>query len=172
MKNIPTFFAGHRAVSAGIVAGALAIAAVVTILVWPSSPTAPPIVYANVSRNYKACLITTTQDAAQAAPVWKAIQSAAIHAPINAQQIIPPTGTTDQLIPYFNSLIALHCQLIVTTGTDLTDALTTIATQNPRVRFLKIGAAISQPNIHTIPTPLTNPDSITAYVVSATRGKY
>ena len=171
-KRIVAFAARHRALTAGITAAVIAVATVAVILTWPSKPATQPVAYTNISRNYKTCLLTTTQDAALAAPIWQAIQQATTHAPINAQQLTPPTGTTTQLIPYFNSLIALHCQLVITTGADLTDALTTIAARNPRTHFLNIGSSINQPNIHSIITPLTNPDTITTYVLNATRGKY
>lgn len=172
-KRISRFIADHRALTVGIAALAVAIAAVVTILVWPGSPTTTPrVAYTNISRNYKTCLLTTAQNAAQAAPVWKALQNATTRAPINAQQLTATDGATDQLTPYFNTLIALHCQLIVTTGTDLTDALTTVASSNPRSHFLNIGTAINRPNIHTIPTPLTNPDTITTYIFNSADGKY
>jgi hypothetical protein len=160
----------HRVIAAGV--GAIVIAILVAILVWPSNPPSPPVAYTNISRNYKTCLLSTTQDAAESAPVWKAIQDATAHAPVNAQQLTPPVGNTDQLTPYFNSLIALRCQLIVSVGDDLADALVITAASNPRLHFLNIGSPTHQANIHTIPTPLTKPDSVTEYVLAATRGAY
>jgi hypothetical protein len=163
--------ARHRVRTAGITAAVLAIAAVVVIVSWPNSATTTPIAYTNISRNYKTCLITTTGDATQAAPMWKAIQTATTRAPINAQQLIPPTGTTAELLPYFNSLLALHCQLVVAAGPDLTDALTATATANPRVHFLDVGATnVSKPNVHHIAQ--ADPNAITSYVLGATRGRY
>ncbi|HEV3358529.1 MAG TPA: hypothetical protein VG247_17165 [Pseudonocardiaceae bacterium] len=171
-KRIMASVTRHRALAAGITAAVFVATTISVIVAWPNKPATQQVAYTNISRNYKTCLLTTTQNSFQAAPIWKAIRQATTHAPINAQQLTPPTGTTAQLVPYFNSLIALHCQLIVTTGTDLTDALATTATNNPDSHFVNIGTAINQPNIHTIITPLANPDVITTYVLNATHGKY
>lgn len=120
---------------------ALCVAAVfVGISLSGSKSAAPPIVYTNVSRNFKTCLLTTTTDSASTAAVWPAVQAAARNKPINAQHVVAPGGPTTELVPYVNSLLALHCSLAITAGADLTDAVVTVAEAHPDERFVNVSS--------------------------------
>lgn len=145
-----------------------AVTATLITLVEVHKPT-PAVTYTNLSRNFRVCLLTTTNGAAENAPVWTAIQTATTQAPINAQHITAPTGTPDQLAPYLNSLIAMKCGLIVTAGNDLADTTTNTARSNPTQRFLTSTNSAGLPNVDTIPAA---PEAITAEIVNAAHGHY
>jgi len=148
------------------VAAVLIAATTITLIALTPSPTpSTPVAYTNISRNFKTCLLSTADEADQAQPVWHAIQTAATRAAINAQHITAPTGPTATLVPYLNSLIALHCQLIVTTGNAVHDALITTATSNPRTQFLNIGPQATLPNVHDLPGQPRAAD-ITQYILT------
>lgn len=157
----------RRALGYAIAGAVVLIAAIVTIVIITSQPAPTrPAAYNNISRNFKTCLLTTTADTALTATDWAAIQTATQNRPINAQHLVAPTGPTETLIPYLNSLLALHCQLIISAGTDLTATLTTVAKNHPQQRFA---------NISPIKTGLRNvrdladdaPASITDLVTTA-----
>ena len=50
-------------------------------------------------------------EADQAQPVWRAIQTATTRATINAQHITAPTGPTATLLPYLNSAVRMRLRL-------------------------------------------------------------
>lgn len=165
MAALPTTLRKRWRLLTALVAGVV-IAAVAAVLVFTGSPPPQHVAYTNISRNFKTCLLSTTDDPTDATRTWQAIQAATKHAAINAQHITAPAGPTTQLLPYANSLVALHCQLIVTTGDTLHDTLITTAQHNPHLHFLNIGTTTSLPNVHTIPTTDTNPTDITHYILT------
>lgn len=108
-------------------------------------------------------MFASSDDTAEAAHVWNAIQAATAHEAINAQQILAPPGATEQLIPYLNGLIAEQCHLIITVGTRLHDAIVAVAQANPNQMFLNIGSSTTLPNIRDI----TNDTSTITELVKA-----
>ncbi len=145
---------GHRRAVYGTGAAVVVIVAVTIGLVLANQP-APgmPVVYTNISRNFKTCLLTTTADNST---VWTAIQAAARNRPINAQHVVAPSGPAGELVPYLNSLLALHCQLIVTAGPDLAGPLATVAKTHPGQRFANISkTSTGLPNVHDLPDDTT-----------------
>lgn len=107
--------------------------------------------YTNISRHFKVCLLTTTAQPATTGPVWTAVQEAVSHKAINAQHVVAPAGPTSTLVPYVNSLLALHCQLAVTAGPELVDALDTVAESHHDHQFVNISARrTSQANIRDL----------------------
>lgn len=90
----------------------------------------------NISRNFKACLMTTADDAQTG--VWPALQHAAHQQPINLQRIVSPNAGTVELEPYLNILIALHCQLIITAGNNMTPTLAAVAKAHPNLKFANV----------------------------------
>ena len=110
-----------------------------------------PVAYTNVSRNFKTCLLTTAANGEYATPIWAAIQSVTQRKPINVQHIIAPPGTIANLATYLNSLLALHCQLVITAGPDLVPALSVTATAHPHQSFANISTTgTNEPNIHDL----------------------
>lgn len=157
----------HRRTAIGVASGILIAVAVTVFILLNSSKPSQAITYTNISRNFKACLLSTTHNASDAGRAWQAMQAATTQEPINAQHITAPPGQTTDLVAYFNSLVALHCQLIVTVGDDLHDALTDTATRNPQIHFLNIGAPINLANVHT--TQSVDQPEITSYLLATAR---
>jgi hypothetical protein len=155
-------------VSALLVAAA-GVVAVIVVTKNDSQPPTKPIVYANVSQNFKACLLTTANDSVDVPTVWSAIQMATSRAPINAQHLTIPPAARQDLTPYLNSLLALHCRLIVTAGGELRDTLVAVAKLHPEQHFANVGLATGLANVHDFPDS-TNGSVITDYIVAAARG--
>lgn len=105
----------------------------------------------NISRNFRACLLTDQHNTQTAAPIWAALQDAAQTTPVNAQRIVAEGDSTASFTPYANSLTQRKCGLIVTVGDDLHDTVTSTAQHNPHQEFLYIGNQ---------PIPLTNVQNI------------
>lgn len=157
----------HRNKAYGAGAAVLVIAAIIIGVVLTNQPTpTQPIAYTNISRNYKTCLLTTTAYTTATAPDWTAIQTAARNRPINAQHLVAPSETTNDLAPYLNSLLALHCQLIITAGPDLPATLAQIAKTHPQQQFANISQTTTGlPNVHDQPD--STPTTITNLVTTA-----
>jgi basic membrane lipoprotein Med (substrate-binding protein (PBP1-ABC) superfamily) len=146
---------------------AVAIAGVLLDLL--ASPSPHSITYTNISQNFRVCLLTTTPDPHNTADVWPAVQSATTEAAINAQRISAPAGTPDQLAPYLNSLIAMKCGLIITTGSDLIEPTITVAKTHPHQHFLTTTAGTGLANVGTLPD---QPAALTTAVVDAAHGHF
>lgn len=155
---------GHRIVSAGALVGVVAALVVAVVLVQPAAPR--PVVYDNISGNFKVCLIAMA-DTASTNTVHDAVRAAQRQTPINAQTITVPDDTAARLAPYTNSLVAMRCQLIIAADQRLRGTVASSARQHPGQQFLYVGSAIELPNVHS--TPVTNPATITGLVVQAAR---
>ena len=130
----------------------MALGAVAGILIGVLGNTSKAVAYTNISRNYRVCLLTTTNGSKDDARVWQTIQNAAKNAPINAQHITAPDGSAEQLQPYVNSLVAMKCQLIITPGEKLAGPATTAARSATQTRFLITAEHPDLPNESSIPT--------------------
>jgi basic membrane lipoprotein Med (substrate-binding protein (PBP1-ABC) superfamily) len=144
----------HRATTA-VAVGAFSAAAIAAAFLLASAgrsgqPARPS--YANISRNFHLCLFTTTRDSAARGAAWGAVQQAKQKTAINAQQLTPPPGSASQLVPYLDSLVSLHCQLIITAGEDVQTATAEVATKDPQQPFVDIGGTGSLPNVTNIAT--------------------
>jgi basic membrane lipoprotein Med (substrate-binding protein (PBP1-ABC) superfamily) len=167
--NVGTALRQRYRLVVGVASGvAVATMALVLFFVFDSSPPAP---VADISDNYKVCLLDSSQ-AVDPTTVWHAVQAAIEKAPINAQQLTVPDVPGGHADPttYLNGLVALHCRLVVTDGADLTEPLAAVAAQNPKIRFLDIGDPIQLSNVGSITPPVTNPQQITAIVLSDQAG--
>lgn len=139
------------------------IGAAVTAIVLTTSSEPATVAYANVSRNFRVCMLTTTKDTADANRVWPAIQAATAHAPVNVERVTAPAGTDTQLAPYVNSLIALHCGLIVGAGHDLTAPVTSAAKTHANQHFLTLDKPDGPANVAAIPA---QPAALTADILA------
>ena len=135
----------------------LVIGATVLLVTWLNKPAPQQIAYTNISHNTKICVVSTSTDTA--APIWHAVQTAANQAPVNAQQLIAPSKEPDQLVPFINGLLALHCKLIIATGADLHDPIISVAKANPHQEFATDTTA-NLPNVQHITDPAQIPDMI------------
>jgi basic membrane lipoprotein Med (substrate-binding protein (PBP1-ABC) superfamily) len=139
-------------------------AAITAVVLLTSGPAPQAIAYANVSRNYRVCLLSTTKDAAETDRIWPAVQAATTRAPINAEHVTAPAGTPDQLTPYLNSLLSLHCGLIIGAGPDLVAPISTAAKRHPNQHFITSEKPPGSANISSIPR---EPSDLTAAIVTA-----
>lgn len=144
----------------GVIGGIIAV--LVFVLTTPSTPEA--ITYTDLSRNFRVCLLSTTRDAADVNRLWPAVQAASRKVAINAEHVTAPAGTNDELVPYLNSLIAIHCGLIITAGHDLTEPTIAVAKTHPQQHFLIPSPHDTLPNVDSVPE---QPDALTTTVVSA-----
>ncbi|WP_406642517.1 hypothetical protein [Amycolatopsis sp. WGS_07] len=144
--------------------GVATVGAAVTAIILTTSSEPAAVAYANVSRNFRVCMLTTTKDTADASRVWPAIQAATAHAPINAERVTAPAGTDTQLVPYVNSLIALRCGLIIGAGHDLTAPLTSAAKSHATQHFITLDKPDGPANVAAMPA---QPADLTAAVLAA-----
>jgi basic membrane lipoprotein Med (substrate-binding protein (PBP1-ABC) superfamily) len=153
----------RRAALAGVLSIVVALAGLV---VWLSQSGPAPVkpFYANISRNFKVCFLTTA-DTTDSGLYWSAVQAARTHAAINAQRIVAPPSTIGDLTPYLNSFIAQHCGLIVTAGSPLHQAVTTVARTQPHQQFLDIGGTNAQGNLYVLPAT-SNTAAITSLITA------
>jgi basic membrane lipoprotein Med (substrate-binding protein (PBP1-ABC) superfamily) len=161
----------NQRISLALAAPAIALVAVVVVVVLSSNDTPEPqrVVYSNVSQNFKVCLLSGDHDTAEAERVWPAVQQATTHAAINAQHVVATGQTADQLLPYLNSLIAMKCGLIITTGADLSAAAATAAQAHPQQHFITTTPTKRLPNLGALPAAAA---VVTTTVVNAAHGKY
>jgi hypothetical protein len=168
-RTIMATLRDRRKIVYGAVAAILVLSAIITGVILANQPApTQPIAYTNISRNYKTCLLTTTANTTATAADWTAIQAAARNRPINAQHIVAPSGSSSDLVPYLNSLLALHCQLIITAGPDLPATLAQVAKTHPQQQFVNISqTATGLPNVQDLPN--STPTTITNLVTTACR---
>jgi basic membrane lipoprotein Med (substrate-binding protein (PBP1-ABC) superfamily) len=155
-------------------ATALATTGTVTglsVLLLSGGSDNPRAVAHNISRNFRACLITSEPDQPTAQTAWSGLQNAARTTPVNAQRIITPSTatTTTALLPYIESLVQRECGLIISTGPHLDAAITAAAKNHPHQHFVTTGTPIALPNVTTLPTPTAA--AITDAVHTASQGK-
>ena len=131
-------------------AAALVVAVVTVLVVFVFTSGPAPSAQPDISSNFKVCLLDSAQGEGDAKIVWNGVQSATKKVPINAQQLTVPAGSGVDPAPYLNSLVQLHCQLVITSGVELADALKAAATNNPDIRFLHIGDPVDLPNVRTV----------------------
>jgi basic membrane lipoprotein Med (substrate-binding protein (PBP1-ABC) superfamily) len=124
----------------------------------------------NISRNFRACLLTDGRDAQSSGDLWAGMQEAARTTPVNAQRIVAPATTTASLVPYVNSMVARKCGLIIAAGPDLHDAVATAAQHNPHQEFLYTGNLIHLANVTSLPHPTR--DSISTLVKTAAQKQH
>jgi len=140
------------------------LAATVAAVLATTGSEPAAVAYANVSRNFRVCMLATTKDTADADRIWPAIQAATGRAPINAERVTAPAGTDAQLTPYVNSLLSLHCGLIVGAGHDLSGPISSAAKSHASQRFLTLDKTEVATNIALVPAA---PADLTAAVVAA-----
>lgn len=137
--------------SATTVAGIGAALALILI----GSDTHPRHVMANnISRNFRACLVTSDPGSPAAQAGWAGLRAAANSGPVNSQRIITPPSatTTEALLPYLESLVQRKCGLIIGAGPHLNAAVTAAAAKNPHQHFLIASTASKSPNVTALPT--------------------
>ncbi|OXM61363.1 hypothetical protein [Amycolatopsis vastitatis] len=130
----------------GVLVAAVGVAA--TVLLWPGESAPQPVAYANISRNARICLASTSSG--DVPEIWQAIQAETNREPVNAQHLIAPNRQPDTIAPFLNGVLALHCRLIITTGSDMHDAVTAAAKSHPDQAFASDDKSITQPNVRHV----------------------
>ncbi|MFJ9559155.1 hypothetical protein ACIRQQ_03820 [Streptomyces fuscichromogenes] len=144
---------GHPVIAAATAAVLLA-AVSLTALLAADRGTHPRA--ANVSRNYRACLLVSpagATDARLSQESWQGMQDAARSGEVNAERFPTPTIDAKAALPYFNGAVQHHCELIVTVGTGMKPATEAAARANPHQQFVIIGATSAHPHISAIAAP-------------------
>jgi basic membrane lipoprotein Med (substrate-binding protein (PBP1-ABC) superfamily) len=126
--------------AAGALALALLVAGIV-LLVSPASPQAP--VRARQYTTSQACLLTDSRGITSppAATVWAGMEDASLatHAMVTYLSAYGP-ATAANAIPYANSLIERHCDVVLAVGAPQTGALSQIAPHTPKAYFVIVGS--------------------------------
>ncbi|MEV5952391.1 hypothetical protein AB0M11_01200 [Streptomyces sp. NPDC051987] len=144
---------GHPVIAAVTAAALLAVLSLAVLL--PGDGSTQPRA-ANVSRNFRACLLVSpagATDARLSQASWRGMQDAARSGGVNAQRFPAPTVDAKAALPYFNGAVQHHCRLIVTVGTGMRPATEAAARANPHQEFVIIGAAPARPHIAAIAAP-------------------
>ena len=136
--------------------GALVAGTAVTLLIVGGTPEQP----APRAREYtakQACLLTDAKgvNSAPAASVWAGMEDASLatHAKV---MYLPSTGpdTVGNTIPYANTLLQRHCNVILAVGQVQTAAVSQIARSKPSAQFVIVGPGngVTKENVTTLPT--------------------
>jgi basic membrane lipoprotein Med (substrate-binding protein (PBP1-ABC) superfamily) len=155
----------NRRIALGAVVAVLVIA---PIVIWTTADDQP--IANNVSRNFRACLLTATPDATDARTaqaVWTGLQKAASTGKVNSEHLPLTVVAPAAAQPYFNGAIAQHCGLVVSVGTAMAPAVEAAAAANPHQHFLLVGAPSTRPNIASLTVPATKDTAaeVTTYVM-------
>lgn len=103
----------------------------------------------------QACLLTGSRGISSqpAATVWAGMEDAsqATNAKVTYLAVNGP-ATTDNAIPYANSLIEQHCGLVLAVGTPQTSAISQIAARTPKTNFVIVSSEtdFSTANLKTV----------------------
>ncbi|MEU9406989.1 hypothetical protein AB0E08_15080 [Streptomyces sp. NPDC048281] len=144
---------GHPVVAATAAVTLLA-ALTLTVLIGGDRSARPEA--ANVSRNFRACLLVSpagATDARLSQASWQGMQDAARSGGVNAERFPAPTIDAKAALPYFNGAVQHHCELIVTVGTGMKPATEAAARANPHQQFVIIGATSAHPRVAAIAAP-------------------
>jgi basic membrane lipoprotein Med (substrate-binding protein (PBP1-ABC) superfamily) len=144
---------GHPVIAAATAAVLLTVMALTALM--GGGGTASPQA-ANVSGNFRACLLVSPANATDARlsqASWQGMQDAVRSGGVNAQRIPAPTIDAKAALPYFNGAVQHHCELIVTVGTGMKPATEAAARANPHQEFVIIGATSARPHVAAIAAP-------------------
>ncbi|MFF2466082.1 type 1 periplasmic-binding domain-containing protein [Streptomyces mirabilis] len=134
--------------------GAALVAVTVTVVCLLALRPGNDFKAANVSRNYRACLIASpvgATDAPLARSAWQGMLTAASTGHVNAQRIVAPTAAANVSLPVINGAVQRHCGLIVTVGEAMRESAEKAAAAHPHQHFAFVGTAPKpSPNLTAI----------------------
>jgi basic membrane lipoprotein Med (substrate-binding protein (PBP1-ABC) superfamily) len=146
--------------------GGVILAVVLTVLFWPSGPTTPPV-RARVYTAFDACLLTDSQGVTgpAAAPVWSGMESASLatHAKVSFLSVAGP-DTEGNAVPFVNTLVARHCDLILAVGSSEVKAVAAVAGAHRDTHFVVIGTSSTLSNVAAVEAAT---GSVTSNLVSS-----
>jgi basic membrane lipoprotein Med (substrate-binding protein (PBP1-ABC) superfamily) len=139
---------------AGLIAAALAAAGGILL----STGSGSPAQVTAAQRHYtaeQACLLTDSHGIAArpASAVWAGMEDASRATSARVTYLMvegPPT--TAAAIPYANSLVIQHCNVVLAVGAPQTSAISAVAPRTPATAFISIGGgtASAKGNLKTI----------------------
>lgn len=152
------------------VIGVIAVAVAATVALSRSHRST--VSQTGTAGEYRACLVTTTGDATTANPVWQAIQAADNGIVVNTQRTLISATSPDTQVSDLYGVLSSQCGLVVTVGSDLHDAVTTVATAKPAQQFLSIGSPIALANVQDLSATPVPTAEITKVVQQAAQLHY
>lgn len=142
------------AAGAGGVLALMLLCAGIILLVNGNSQQAP--VRARQYAASQACLLTDSRGitSPQAATVWAGMEDASLatHAKVTYLSTFGP-ATAANAIPYANSLIQEHCDVVLAVGAPQTGALWQLAPHTPKAYFVIVGSGtnfVTADNVKTV----------------------
>ncbi|WP_422739679.1 hypothetical protein ACN263_10940 [Micromonospora sp. WMMD729] len=145
---------------------ALAVAIVLTWIVWPDPTTAPR---ERQYRDVTACLLTDNRGLASrdARAAWTGMQRASVESLVQVQYLAA-NGVQDRsnVAAYFNTLAAQGCEMVIAVGVAPVDALIAGKDRFPAIRYVVVGGA---PNVGMTIVEAGSPDEIVEGVAAAVR---
>ncbi|THA49426.1 BMP family ABC transporter substrate-binding protein [Streptomyces sp. A1136] len=132
----------------------VAFAGVGAFFLWlsGSDDTSPPS-RARQYTAFSACLLSDEHGVtgSQAAPIWAGMEDASLqtHAKVSSLPVFGP-ATVGNAVPYVNTLVQRHCDVVVAVGDAQTAAVTQVATQAHKVRFVVVGGGRPAGNVTVV----------------------
>lgn len=103
-----------------------------------------------------ACLLTDSHGVtgSQAALVWAGMEDASLatHTKVSSLPVFGPE-TVANAVPYVNTLVQRHCDVVLAVGDTQTAAVEQVAAMNPKVRFVVVGRARVLRNVAVVSGP-------------------
>ncbi|MFI9276045.1 hypothetical protein ACIGXM_35975 [Kitasatospora sp. NPDC052896] len=136
----------------------------------PSKPVTSPIAVHDVSRHASACLASdaaTTERSADVSSTWAAMQNANPDHSKNIRETITPADDPHQAQPYLASLIAQHCDVIITVGPTFGRAIPLLGKANSADQFVAVDSSLTAPPPNTKLLSGSTADSAIADIVQS-----
>jgi hypothetical protein len=135
-------------------AGAVIIAAVLLVVLWPSPTTRTlPPTRARQYLAFDACLLTGAQGLADpdVGPVWAGMQDASLatRAKVSYLAVAGPQ-TLGNAEPYANTLLQRQCSLVIGVGQSQVDAVEAVAKTHPNALFAVLSATTTVNNVTAV----------------------
>ncbi|MEU7059927.1 BMP family ABC transporter substrate-binding protein [Streptomyces sp. NPDC046197] len=134
---------------------AVLVVAAGAVAFWPGGGSDAPQVRARQYTSSQACLLTDDRGIAgrQAAAVWAGMEDASLatHGKVSYLQVTGP-ATVPNAIPYANSLLQRHCDMVLGVGAAQAGAVVQVAQKASRARFVVVGGGggPTRPNVTTV----------------------
>ena len=141
---------------AGAGAFVLAVAGILTAVLWPSpSSVYDPPARARQYIAFSACLLTGPAGLADssARAVWSGMESAssATRAKVTYLAAVGASETVGSVTPFANSLVQQHCGLVLAVGAVEVQTAQSVAAANTGVDFVLVGGGASAGNVAVVP---------------------
>ncbi|MDJ0383209.1 BMP family ABC transporter substrate-binding protein [Streptomyces sp. G-G2] len=134
-------------------AGFALAAAAAAVVVLSGSAGPSPVPRARQYTAFSACLLSDAQGVtgSQAAQIWAGMESASLetHAKVSSLPVFGP-ATVGNAVPYANTLVQRHCDVVVAVGDVQAAAVIQVASQAHKVRFVVVGGGTPTSNVTVV----------------------